>query len=476
VRIKSALQPDDLMVVLEGSLYLFLVVLCALALQLDWITLGTGVTFSVCLLTGLIFLAWKRFDGGRHPCFLFLAMLMIFQGGRLIGYVFGFLDDPFQIVVETAIPFGISASASRITLLLITLSAFCVYLPTRWRFTPVRLDASSAQEWLPAAYLLLALTFPFMFYKNYIYLSYIRSHGGYLAVFTDNDAIVGSAGGLVRAISLIAYNVFLIIFVLERRRKFLVPVTILFLATTALELLIGFRGKVFLLLITLWYLNNLKKGARFRLLPLVASVAVLSLLAVLTAGFRENKEAETLSPIAFIAGQGTSLGVTEVAVEYRDLFRQHAASYLLNSIETAYKSSFEFGDGQLFDNDLSIFLNRFAFHLGFATGSAYLAEAYLVGGTVFVILVSIGIGIALRILHIASVHTSGNVMLVVFMPGLIYLPRTGLMDPLAAGIRSIIAILAVCVCLWIIRRGADMFSGEISRSTRDCIGTDTLPQ
>ena len=82
--------------------------------------------------------------------------------------------------------------------------------------------------WLPAAYWLFFSTLPFMVYKNYQYLAYISSHGGYLVVFTDNAAVLASAGSVVRVLSFLANNTFLILFIMERRRSRLVPLTILF--------------------------------------------------------------------------------------------------------------------------------------------------------------------------------------------------------------------------------------------------------
>ncbi|MGD0511576.1 MAG: O-antigen polysaccharide polymerase Wzy, partial [Candidatus Micrarchaeaceae archaeon] len=313
------------------------------------------------------------------------------------------------------------------------------------------MEESRTHDWLPFAYLLLTLTFPFMLYKNYLYFSFIRDHGGYLTVFTDSNAVVSSAGALVRALSLVSYTLCLVVCVLERRRKYLVTVTILFFAASGLDLLIGFRGKVFLLFITLWYLKNLKNGKKFRLLPLAMGVTVLSLLAVFVVGFRENKSAVILSPIEFIASQGVSLGVTEAAVEYRKVFQRHGTDYLVNGFETAYKPSGQFAEGELFDNDLSIFLNRDAFQLGFGTGSSYLAEAYLVGGVNLVAIVSLGIGLSLRMLHNLSFRSSGAVVLILLLPGLIYLPRTGLLEPLAAGTRGLLSALLIYSCLWSMR-------------------------
>lgn len=446
------LQHDDLSVLLEGSGYLCVLLVAAFALQCHWISLGMATKICALLLLSLLFLAWRQFKGGRHPCFLFLAMLLIFQGGRLIGYTLGVLDRPFRIVVQTSIPFDVSPATAQLTLLLLALSALCVYLPCRWRFSAVKLEPLVSKEWLSAAYVLLLITFPFMLYKNYLYLNYVRSHGGYLSVFTDNEGIVNSAGFLIRSVSLAAYSLFLIIFVLERRRKYLIPITLLFIASSSMELFLGFRGKVFLLLITLWYVNNLKKGARFRLVPLAATAVLLSLLAVFIAGFRENTTAAVLSPVRFVADQGLSLGVTESAIEFSDLFHQNSSRYLLDSMETAYKAAGGFGQGELFANDLSLFLNRRAFSFGFATGSSYLAESYLAGGILLVIVASIAIGVVLRWLHAKSVHTLGAVVLILVLPSLIYLPRSELLDPLAGSIKSLMIAAFVFWLLWLIRQ------------------------
>ena len=463
MRTQSAHYRDDLLAAIEGCVLLLLIASGALALELRWLSLGAAVRLSVVFLSSLLLLAWKRFDGGRHPCFLFLGMLLVFQGGRLIGYTFGILDDPFQIIVQTAIPIDISRSSASITLLLITLSAVSGYLPSRWRFKPAKLEDSRAKEWLPFAYVLLALTFPLMLYKNYLYFSFVRSHGGYLSVYTDSDAIVHTAGTLVRTVSLIAFNLFLIVFVLERRWKFVVPIAVLFLASTFLELLIGFRGKAFLLVITLWYLNNLKRGTGFRLVPLAATFAILSLLAVAVAGFRENRATVLFSPVEFISGQGVSLGVTETAVEFRRVFQPHGMDYLFYSLETSYKPSGTFQQGQIFDNDVSVFLNLSAFLNGFAAGGSYLAESYIVGGILFTAICSIVIGCGLRVLHNASGYASGAVALAMLMPGMIYLPRTGLFEPIASGIKNLIAAYLIYACLWMLRRGSYPFKGSFNR-------------
>ena len=62
--------------------YLSVVTVGTLCYLMGWLTPNAASVLTVLLLTSLIVLAWKRFDGGRHPCFLFLCTLLLFQGGR----------------------------------------------------------------------------------------------------------------------------------------------------------------------------------------------------------------------------------------------------------------------------------------------------------------------------------------------------------------------------------------------------------
>ncbi len=45
-----------------------------------------AVIITVVLLGSLIVLSWIHLGHGRHPVFLFLCTLMLFQGGRLIVF------------------------------------------------------------------------------------------------------------------------------------------------------------------------------------------------------------------------------------------------------------------------------------------------------------------------------------------------------------------------------------------------------
>src|SRR5208337_1418659 len=119
------------------------------------------------------------------------------------------------------------------------------------------------------------------------YLSYIRSHGGYLSVYTDNGAILQSAGTLVRAVALIGSGILFLLYLFERRRGYIVLLLSLFFAVSSMDLLIGFRGKFFIQIAVFWFIHNLKTGKKFNLIPLLSAAVLISFLAVMLVGLRE---------------------------------------------------------------------------------------------------------------------------------------------------------------------------------------------
>jgi len=387
---------------------------------------------------GLMGSAWWNFEGGSHPCFLFLAMLFVFQCGRLPGYMTGFPEDPFLIGGQQ--PFSVSRLSEDITLLLIAVSAVCVYIPCRFSYRRVVFSVGPEQSWLSALYLLLAVTLPFALYKNYLYLSYVRNHGGYLAIYTDREALLQSAGFLVRAVGLIGTSVLLLLYLFERRRGCMTMVLTLFFAVSAMDLMIGLRGKFFIQILVLWFIRNLKTGKKFNLIPLIFAAAIISVLAVAIAGFREERAVELLSPVGFVSNQGISMLVTELAVEKHLLFEKNGEHYLLGELKSAFIPGTVITTGDSFDGDLSLYLDPVAFKAGYSLGSSYLAEAYLFGGIFVVVVASLLIGTILSWLHNQSSSWIGAVLMMASLGTIIYMPRSGLIDPLPMTLKSLLAM------------------------------------
>lgn len=435
----------------QTAFYLSALLVSAVLVLSGVLSLTACLWLTLVLFISLLLVAWHRFDGGRHPCFVFLGLLMLFQMGRLVGYALGATHDPFDVVVQTLLPIQVSAGTSEVLLFIVLLSATSIYAVCAWNVQPAVLGTGREQEWLAACYVLLALSFPFVLYKNYEYFQFIRSHGGYLAIFTESQEVTGSAGAVARVLSVVAYDAFVLVYVLERNGRRLAWVTAAFLSTSVLELAIGLRGKVFLFLLTLWFIRNLKSGKRFRLGTLAVAALLVSFAAVAISGFREMRSTALVGPAGFVAGQGVSMGVTQIAIEDRPLFRPHVGAYFKNEILQAYFPLSHFEQGQFFDNDLSIYLNAAAFREGFGTGSSYLAEAWIAGGLLGVICFSVLIGLALRWLHNVSRHWIGAVALAILLPSVIYLPRSQTLSPIATVLKYGPMFLLIVPCLWFLR-------------------------
>lgn len=427
---------------IEIASLLTIIAVTALLAVLGLVTLHACVWITVLFMLGLLLLAWKRFEGGRHPCFLFLGMLFIFQCGLPLGYVMGMIDNPMQIVVATFTPITVPIAAAEITLLLIALSAVLIYAPCRLQPGSPGFWAGDARRWLPGVYALLILTLPFALYKNVMYLSYIRAHGGYLAVYTDNAAVLASAGFIARTLSTINDTAILTAYILESRPGRRRMVLTLFFLLASLDLLIGFRGKFFAEAISLWFIHNLRTGRRFRLGQIAMVGALASMAALMVAGFRENRVTSLVSPLGVVVAQGVSMNVTEAAVVFHREFARFGWSYLWNGFLNGITPVAQ-GPGKLWTWDLTVALNRAAFERGFGTASAYLAELYLFAGLPAVMLGSLGIGYGLRWLQRASARLSGALVMVFILPSVIYLPRLELLAPFGALLKAAVGLVIV---------------------------------
>jgi oligosaccharide repeat unit polymerase len=410
-------------------------------------------------LAGLLVMTWLRFHRGMHPVWLFLGMLLLFQGGRLVAALMGMDGDPYLIDLQSPIPFTLPTEANLTATWLLLLSGVAIYIPCSLSYRVSNFEAPPGKDLTQALLLLFLATFPFHIYKNVQYLSYIRSHGGYLAIYTDGGAHLEAAGSLARILSQVCSSAFLLYFVYEQRKRRLLAVCAAYFAVTVVELLIGLRGKAFLLLFTFLFLYKKKQGTHFRGVPLAILVIALGAVAQLVAGFREMRESTAVSPAVFLWAQGVSFQVTAVAVAFRHLFSPHGLAYILNQIPLVFVPQDRFGEGQLFGIDLSNFLNAEAMRLGFGTGSTYLAEAYVVGGIPGVAVVSAVIGVLLSRLHL-SLRGASCVFAMVAMTNLIYMPRSGMVEPFAATFKSWMSLGATLLAAYAMRGAMEMMRRE----------------
>ena len=139
----------------------------------------------------------------------------------------------------------------------------------------------------------------------------------------------------VRLVALLNLPVFLAIFVIEKRKRLLWMIAVLYFGVAGLYLATGSRGGTLTMALVLWYLARIKSSKRTRVLVPVLLAAILICVAVVvdaTRRARRGVQNYLLGPLEFIAQQGISLNVTEVAIKYKDLFRPHIASYLFHDL------------------------------------------------------------------------------------------------------------------------------------------------
>jgi len=147
----------------------------------SWLSSNQAAAFTVLILISLIGLSWWRFDGGRHPCFFFLCTLTLFQGGRLLAYLSGSVQEIFRVTLLTVYSFDVSRNVQGLVLLSIALSALCIYAPCRWSYRRATPPLSAQFDlYLPYFYCLFTLSVPVQLYKNFCYYQYAKQHGGYL--------------------------------------------------------------------------------------------------------------------------------------------------------------------------------------------------------------------------------------------------------------------------------------------------------
>ena len=427
--------------------YLGVVAIATLCFLLGWLQPNGAAVLTVLLLFSLIVLAWKNFDQGRHPCFLFLCTLMFFQGGRLLTYCFGVQDSPLRVRVLTFYPFDISRDEAGIVLLCLALSAVCIYAPCRWNYRRIQPPADApVRRYLPYLYLLFYATLPIQFFKNYRYFEYVQQHGGYVYFFINHADIAGSVPLFVRAIVLINLPAFLAIFVFERRKKYLYLATVLYFAGASLVLLLGLRGGIFALVLTLWYVAAVKSTKRSRILVLAVLASMLVLVGAVVQSLREDTGSLSdfaFAPIEFVTQQGNSLDVTEVAVKYRHVFAPYAASYLWRELQNAFVASDvrNYFRGRALSSDVSVFLNAPQFAQGHGSGASYLAESYVIGGLAGLVLISLMIGYLLHFLYRFSRHPLFLFIVAMILPDVLSMPRQQLLDWVSVLLRSAVSVL-----------------------------------
>ncbi|MGA9566139.1 MAG: O-antigen polysaccharide polymerase Wzy [Candidatus Korobacteraceae bacterium] len=438
----------------------FLAVMAAASLSFaaGWLGVDGAIVLTVMLLVTLIVLSWARLGQGRHPCFLFLCTLTLFQGGRLIAFCLGAEPNPLRVELMGSSAFALPREVEGLVLLCVALSAVCIYAPCRWCYRTIPPpDVAGVRRYLPYLYLVFFASLPILLWKSYTYFQYARSHGGYLFLYVNRTAMQSRFPLILRLLSQVALPAFFAIFVFEPRRSLRNIVTILYFSAASVMLLLGQRSSFFVAAAALWYVARIKTVGNSR----IYVIPVLILLAVLASGLiqsiRENpdewsiSESLTTFPTDFLRFQGSSLGVTETAIQYRSQFAKYGASYLFHELQAAFLPSDAkyYVRGNVMSLDISAFLNPVTFDAGVGTGGSYIAEGYVLGWLPGVVAVSLAVSFGLILLHRLSGTAMFLVPVALTVSDVIWLPRGELLDWASALTRNLI-VICFLYAIWLI--------------------------
>jgi hypothetical protein len=434
-----------------------------LAYVLVWLSPEQAAGGAAIFLCCLLLLAWRRFDQGRHPCFLFLSVLTLLQAGRFLAYLLGDGSHPLRIAAIAPHPIDLSRPEAGTVLLCLILSALCIYGVCRWSYRRITPPPSTpVKRYLPFLYLIFYGTLPIQAYKNYSYYHFVQRHGGYLYFWTHHGDIVSSVPFFVRAIVLINAPAFLAIFVFEQRKKWLWLTTISYFVTVSFTLLMGLRSSVFAPVLVLWYVARVKSTKQTRVIGHASLALVLLILGSVVQTMREDGEASLsdyiLAPLQIVRLEGDSIDVTSVAVKYEKMFARYAFSYLWYDLQDAFVSRgpHEYVRGQRLPNDVSVLLNPVAFSRGLGDAGSYLGQMYLLGGVAGVVVLSLLLGGGLHILYCSSQSARALFVVASIMPVIIFMPRGQLLDWASELLRTGISVsillfgwMLYCTVLWL---------------------------
>ena len=428
-----------------------LVLAAAAAFTLHWFAPDTGVVLTALLLVALLVLSWKNFNQGRHPCFLFLGMLLLLQGGRMITYCLGSEADPLRVRIETRFPFDLTRDQQGTVLFCIAVSALCIYSVCRLNYRPLGTPiVGSAQQYLPYLYLLFYLSVPVQIFKNYSYYQYAQEHGGYMYFWVNHGEFAATVPLWVRVVSLVTLPAFVGIFILEKRRKYLFLAVILYFGSSLLLLLMGSRMGTLGLIVALWYAAGIKSPKKKRTRTIILLAGSLFLVAGVFQALREDSDTVTAyaaDPLKFISLAGNSLDVTEVMVKYRHTFAPYASTYLWNELTFAFSPHDlqHYFRGRELGHDVSVLLDAALFEQGLGTAGSYVAEEYMVGGVLGVVLISLLIGCLLHFLYRSSQNVFSLFIVIMLLPDILSMPRGDLLDCISVLAKTILFVIVLAI-------------------------------
>ena len=394
-----------------------------------------------------VFYYFIMFGKSWHPIFLFIGTMTLFQGGLIISSIFD-NDIDLSYVFLMSANIYLKEDTVRLTILSISLSYWFAligaYLGSIGKIKIKNLKKVKSYDYNFLKQLFLAIFFvavPFYIYKQFIYFSYFLQYG-YLAFYRSTE-FLEETGFLVRSFSFLVPIAFLGYFFLEKNKKLILLICLVYFIISIPTLLSGFRGSFFTFWLTVFLFYKHKFNNKLSLKTLFILIVIISITGLLISFMRENVNLNTefilsRNPILeFFKQQGVSFYVTAMAIEFKHEFGPNILKYLMWEPISAIFSTALSVPGRSFATDLMIKINYDGYLMGYGTGSSYIEEAYLLGGPTAVCLTSFFIGYFLSKLYKNFEYTNIYIKILIFtvIQYVFFLPRDLLLMPLAQAIK-----------------------------------------
>ena len=399
-----------------------------------------------------------------HPIFLFIGTLTLFQGGLIISSIFD-NDIDLSYVFLMGANIYLKEDTVRLTILLISLSYWFAligaYLGNIGKIKIKNLKKVKSYDYNFLKQLFLAILFvaiPFYVYKQFIYFSYFLQYG-YLAFYQSTE-FLEETGFLVRSFSFLVPIAFLGYFFLEKNKKLILLICLIYFIISIPTLFSGFRGQFFTFWLSIFLFYKHKFNNKLSFKALFILIVVISITGLLISFMRENVSSNSefilnKNPILeFFKQQGVSFYVTAMAIEFKHEFAPNILKYLMWEPISAIFSTALSVPGRAIATDLMIKINYNGYLMGYGTGSSYLAEAYLLGGPTAVCLTSFFIGYILSKLYKNFEYVNIYIKILIFtvIQYVFFLPRDLLLMPLAQAIKVGVYLLLLFFIIGFIKQ------------------------
>ncbi len=286
---------------------------------------------------------------------------------------------------------------------------------------------------------LFIIGFPIVLYKLIVTI-YILATEGYRALNLGNVSVPDSfIISLFSICCFFGYFIFLISKP-DKKQNILIIVSTLFLFLVLIA--DGRRGPAFsFILVVLWFVFY-SRGIKLNLRKIITYGVFGLSIAIIMGYFRNSKEitSESFDFTLFFYSQGVSIQVIGYTIDFVDQLNYNFVD-LFGNIRRYFDVNF-FGSNssnvfisrareyKIFSNYISDTVNRDLYYRGLGIGGSYIAQLYAVAGEIGQLLGGVFIGFSFtRWINVAlNSKFWGKVILLLYLPYIIYIPRDNLFD------------------------------------------------